>query len=317
MPTYNSELTLKRSIDSIIYQDFDLKKIELIIVDDCSTDDTWSKLNNYQSYNMLADYSLYQTKKNSGPGIARNIGINSAQGDFVVFLDSDDELKSNFFSSIYKTNMLKKEIVYYDGQKTYNNLNFRICKHKKMNNSSLLEKAKSVLNLETDEHVIFAAYSRKLLQTLPKFKAGAYEDVEFSSIAYLKANNIYHLKKKIYIKNLVAGQITEVMTTSKGIQYLGARISLGDQILSMASNFKDETKFFYDSGIRGAVALVLDKMSIFYTSNLDFKNESNQIFCFLRKNIENFDNILTSGTISEKDRKAYQYFISWRDRINE
>jgi glycosyltransferase involved in cell wall biosynthesis len=112
MPTYNSELTLKRSIDSIIYQDFDLKKIELIIVDDCSTDDTWSKLNNYQSYNMLADHSLYQTKKNSGPGIARNIGINSAQGDFVVFLDSDDELKSKIIAEALKrTGSPKKEIV--------------------------------------------------------------------------------------------------------------------------------------------------------------------------------------------------------------
>ena len=86
-------------------------------------------------------------------------------------------------------------------RKTYNNLDFRICKHEKMNNSSLLEKAKSVLSLETDEHVIFAAYSRKLLQTLPKFKAGVYEDVKFSSIAYLKVTNIHHLKKKIYIKN--------------------------------------------------------------------------------------------------------------------
>lgn len=85
IPTYNSEKTILRCLDSVFkqtYQDF-----ELIICDDKSTDNTREILNTI-SDNRL---KVYYLSENSGSAVARNIAMQNAKGDFFAFLDSDDE----------------------------------------------------------------------------------------------------------------------------------------------------------------------------------------------------------------------------------
>lgn len=85
MPVYNSSNFLNKSIESV--QNQTLKDIEIICVDDGSTDDSLDILNElndkYGNIKIIC-------QKNSGPGIARNNGIKNAQGEYIAFLDSDD-----------------------------------------------------------------------------------------------------------------------------------------------------------------------------------------------------------------------------------
>lgn len=86
IPTYNRATTLVRAIDSVLEQSY--KKYELIVVDDCSIDDTANVMEQYVSENRVKYIKL---DKNIGGAAARNIGINNSKGDFVAFQDSDDE----------------------------------------------------------------------------------------------------------------------------------------------------------------------------------------------------------------------------------
>lgn len=83
IPTYNRSTLVIKAIDSVLYQTY--KFFEIIVVDDCSTDDTISVLSKYGDRIRLA-----KNEVNSYVGFARNIGVGLAQGEYVAFLDSDD-----------------------------------------------------------------------------------------------------------------------------------------------------------------------------------------------------------------------------------
>ncbi len=85
IPTYNRAHVLGRSIQSVLNQTF--QDFELIIVDDGSTDDTEKIVKNLS--NEKVKYTKLQ--KNQGAGVARNIGIRLAKGDYIAILDDDDE----------------------------------------------------------------------------------------------------------------------------------------------------------------------------------------------------------------------------------
>ena len=83
---YNAQNTLPRAIESSLSQTHD--NTEIIVVDDCSTDNTLTVANAYASKDKRV--RVLQTSVNSGPGAARNQGINSASGQWLTMLDADD-----------------------------------------------------------------------------------------------------------------------------------------------------------------------------------------------------------------------------------
>ncbi|WP_416327772.1 glycosyltransferase family 2 protein [[Eubacterium] hominis] len=84
MPTYNRANLIERAIDSILNQTY--SNIELIIVDDCSTDETKEIIGKYSDERLL----YFKLLKNSGANAARNLGIQKSRGEFITFQDSDD-----------------------------------------------------------------------------------------------------------------------------------------------------------------------------------------------------------------------------------
>ena len=87
IPTYNRVELLKRSIDSVINQT--IKPFEIIIVDDGSNDGTEAMVKKkYDSLKLIK-------QKNKGASAARNTGIKASSGEWICFLDSDDEWKNN------------------------------------------------------------------------------------------------------------------------------------------------------------------------------------------------------------------------------
>jgi glycosyltransferase involved in cell wall biosynthesis len=91
IPIYNSEKYLEDCLNSIINQT--LKRIEIICIDDGSTDNSSKILENYKK---LDDRFVIFRHKHKGSGFSRNIGINNSKGKFVSFLDSDDMYANNF-----------------------------------------------------------------------------------------------------------------------------------------------------------------------------------------------------------------------------
>lgn len=91
IPTYNRRSTIKRAIDSVLQQTW--KNFEIIIVDDCSTDDTFAFVQ--RQYGALNNLIYVINEQNCGAGESRNIGVSYANGEYIAFHDSDDEWTPN------------------------------------------------------------------------------------------------------------------------------------------------------------------------------------------------------------------------------
>ncbi len=88
--TYNIEEYIERAIKSVINQEF--KDFEILIVDDCSNDNTINEVKKYESDKI----KILKTEKNTGTaGGPRNIAIDNAKGEYIIFLDGDDTLYDN------------------------------------------------------------------------------------------------------------------------------------------------------------------------------------------------------------------------------
>ena len=85
IPSFNREKTIKRAVNSVLNQTY--KDIEVIVVDDCSTDKTLDVLKSINDNRL----KVYKLDENSGACVARNFGIEKAKGEYIAFQDSDDE----------------------------------------------------------------------------------------------------------------------------------------------------------------------------------------------------------------------------------
>ena len=85
IPVYNREDTVGRAVSSILNQSY--KNLELIIVDDCSNDNSLKVIREFRDERIR----VVELKKNSGANAARNKGIMAARGQYIAFQDSDDE----------------------------------------------------------------------------------------------------------------------------------------------------------------------------------------------------------------------------------
>ena len=88
IPAYNRSRLLEELVESIWRQDFDLSRVEIIVVDNCCTDDTPSKLMELERRSPCR-FIHFRMSENHGPAPARNAAVRRASGEFLAFTDSD------------------------------------------------------------------------------------------------------------------------------------------------------------------------------------------------------------------------------------
>lgn len=109
IPAYNASKTIRRCLDSVDALPLERSEFEVLIIDDCSTDNTVSILNGYQARH--ANCSIILQSENHRQGAARNRGLSIAKGKYIVFLDSDDEISGGILSAIRIAERNKLEMV--------------------------------------------------------------------------------------------------------------------------------------------------------------------------------------------------------------
>ena len=100
IPVYNSEKYVSNSVKSILKQSFSKNRYEIILINDCSNDNSKLIIENLKK--KFKFIKVINNKKNYKVSYCRNIGIKKAKGKYILFLDSDDELKKNSFNRIEK-----------------------------------------------------------------------------------------------------------------------------------------------------------------------------------------------------------------------
>lgn len=166
IPVFNSSLYLDHCLSTVVNQT--LKDIEIILIDDGSTDNSLSIIKGYaKKYSNIK----YISKANEGQAIARNLGIQMASGEFIAFVDSDDYIELDMLEELYNVAKLKSsDIVVCDYVEEYSNKNIE----------------KKSLYIEADN----------IIKSYIICAAGPWSKIIKSDI--LKKNNIKFLEKNIY-----------------------------------------------------------------------------------------------------------------------
>lgn len=114
VPVYNVELYLKKSLDSILNQTY--KNLEIILIDDGSTDQSGSICDEYAT----KDHRIQVVhQENKGLSATRNVGISLITGDYIYFMDSDDEIISTCIETLIAPILMDESVEMVQGNYVY------------------------------------------------------------------------------------------------------------------------------------------------------------------------------------------------------
>ena len=98
IPIYNCENHLINCLQSVVNQEY--KNIEIQLVDDLGNDNSMQLAEDFVLKHPDFNFKILQNEKNSGLSVVRNVGINNAEGKYIFFLDSDDEITPDCISNM-------------------------------------------------------------------------------------------------------------------------------------------------------------------------------------------------------------------------
>ena len=197
VPVFNVETYLDKCIQSLIQQT--LQDIEIICVDDCSTDNSYKILKKYATIDKRI--KVLQTPKNSGQSTARNIGLNTARAKYIMFCDSDDWYEPTMCQDMLQliiTNNADLGLcsvkVVYETDSTLKNVDKKL---------QLPDACFDITNSKT-QNLAVGAPLRIIKKSIIKkyditFPSGLkYEDVYFSNVYNLYVRKIATTSKQLY-----------------------------------------------------------------------------------------------------------------------
>ncbi len=287
IPAYNLGEYLKKSLDSVLNQTFSSMDFEIIIANDCSTDDTLEIIQDYAS--RFENVLYFDCPVNGGPGISRNHALDMACGDFIFFLDGDDTLAQNALEKAWNAaTSHKADVVSYDynmvekvGGPSYAS---RKDFEQITNDKELL--LSRFLSAEMDGSVIFSFIKRSLIsENNISFPAGLHEDIPFIFEVYFFARNIFKLEEILYYKTFRKNSIVNTMS-ARHIE--GVMNAWSNNLSFLRKNAPEKAEIFlpaYTRGLVGCVGGFLEKNSIINARNADARmNMCRHLFEYLVKN---------------------------------
>lgn len=237
VPVYNVEKYLKQCLDSLVNQT--LKDIEIIVVNDGSTDSSEDIIKEYvDKYKGIVKY---YKKENGGLSDARNYGLDYATGKYVGFVDSDDYVDINMFEKMYeKAKKDDSDIV---------ECNFKwVYPKKSKDDIGIKYKTKKEMIINARVMACNKIYKKELLdKNNIRFTKGIrYEDVEFfyklvpyvESISFVKDTFYYYIQRKDSIANNQNEKTADIFIALYNVLEYYKEKNLYD-------NYKEELEFIY------------------------------------------------------------------------
>lgn len=189
MPVYNSEDVIQRSLDSLLNQTY--QNLEIVVVDDGSSDRTPE---------ILKDYQAQQKEKmrvlridNSGQGKARTVGIQAAEGELIAFCDADDYYDADGIEAMERSLRKKKaDVLYIPCIRQKSSFSFRAGEIlPPYDQSRLIRKA-----------IMFGFYNvlvkKELLLELGEIPSIIYEDVAYVGALLTRAGKLEYYSRPVY-----------------------------------------------------------------------------------------------------------------------
>lgn len=192
LPCYNAEKYIEKCINSIINQTY--KNIEIIVVNDGSTDNTIDKINEIKRKD---DRVRLIDKRNTGVSDSRNIAIEKSTGNYIMFIDADDSYEENAVEDLYKV-IKSKNVNIVRGK--YKKVNIKreieednVSKYNNYNNKEIIA---SILNGDIPCYVWLLMINKKILN---KYK------IKFDKELKIMEDTMFYIKllenEKIYFED--------------------------------------------------------------------------------------------------------------------
>lgn len=207
VPCYNVEDYVEQCLDSVIRQRFD--GLELIVIDDASTDGTWERLSNYQGQDFVR---LLKLERNVGLGGARNAGIELAQGEYLLFVDSDDWLIDGALQELRDcAQRYTPDLIFFNYARVYENAGAFAGPYDELLREMdrfVRPEDKSLLALDLPTMAWIKLYRRAfVLESNVLFGDGFYEDVNWSYSLSILARKIQVMPLVLYCYRQRKGSI--------------------------------------------------------------------------------------------------------------
>lgn len=319
VPVYNSENSLKKSLNSLVNQS--LKEIEIILINDCSTDNSLKILKYYQ--NKYKDIiKLINLKEKKGAGGARNAGINIAKGEYIGFMDSDDDILPTMYETLYKIAKSKDYSIadcsfYNEG--TNENLKTTI---NKLNGTLNTRKRKELI---LHAGFLWSKIIKRDILTKNNIhfrENKLYEDIDFLRVVFLYANSIISTDLVLYNHRCFNNSTTKKKDLDTVIfEKMETALALSDTFkkLKAYNIYKEELTYVIYKIYMNVLdcAVTLDKK---YLNENMFKKLRDMFFLACNNNYENNKYILkidkVNRVLAESNNKDYKSILKFLNKEN-
>lgn len=281
IPVYNSESYLHKCLESAVNQT--LKQIEIIIVNDGSTD---SSVDIIKDFIAVDNRIVFINQQNLGLSCARNAGIKIAKGEFIGFLDSDDSLDSTFAQKMYAyAKETSSDIVMCDYFKVIQKPPYNIVIHKNIKNtiySSSEALHKIILDLSIQNYAWDKIYKRNLFIDNNVFypEGMYYEDMPTTFRLFYYANQVAYIEQPLYYYLQRKNSITRTFSDKHIDDIIKALYLMKEFMLdnSIYLKYQKEYKFFcYKNLVIFTQAILINYKPDKYTIKEAIKYLSSQI----------------------------------------
>ncbi len=321
IPTYNTGKILKRAVESVLNQKKGDFQKEILLIDDCSTDDTYSVLENYKRYDFV---KIFKTEKNDGPGTARNIGIQHSTGNWIIFMDSDDYLKEDALIKLEEfIKNSDSDLIAYNWEFHKENNSKKIKEGRydfKSLNKSKFDLVKYYLSLGMDGSVIYTAFKSDLIKKNNlKFHSSYHEDVDFIFKSYLVAEKIEILKEPIYVKYNRKNSIMNTFSKKHIDGFFRAFKEIYNFVFIEKNNFShteiEELKKYFYTGIIGIVAV---KVRDIWQNKYIKESEKKDYYLYLYEHFKDLENEILKDiqkpALTTKYSMIFDFFIKTMEK---
>lgn len=231
VPIYNVELFLNECVESLIAQTY--KNIEIILVDDGSPDTCPQICDQWES----KDSRIHVIhKQNGGLSDARNAGIEVSNGDYIMFVDSDDKIAEDTVLELLNIQYQTKADIVCGGFYRYTSGKIEQIYNEIIDVDfvvfSGVEQVKNILTSRTDCSSCCKLYKKSLLEHHRFIKGRYNEDVIFLFNLYLKCNSIAYTQKRFYYYRETIGSVTQKLS-NKTMHYLTNCLEMEETVKSL------------------------------------------------------------------------------------
>ena len=209
IPAFNEVKTIHLILDKVRKVELlnDMKK-EIIVVDDCSSDDTYRALESYISQNNIDDIQICRHEKNMGKGAALHTGISKAKGDYVIIQDADLEYDPQEYNILLKPMINEVADVVYGSRFMGGNPHRILFFWHSIGNKFLTFLSNMMTNLNlTDMETCYKLFKREIIQSIElKEKRFGFEPEVTAKVAKIKGIRIYEVGISYYGRTFEEGK---------------------------------------------------------------------------------------------------------------